>query len=133
MSLSSSLFTGTSGLTNMGNAMQVVGNNISNVNTVGFKKGRSTFADTLSQSVATQAGPGQLGRGMSIGSVDQAFGTGSFESTGNSTDLSIGGDGFFVLRQKNEDNKFYTRAGNFRFDKAGQLVNPEEYCSGMGA
>jgi flagellar hook protein FlgE len=127
MSLSSSLFTGTSGLTNMGNAMQVVGNNISNVNTVGFKKGRSTFADTLSQSVATQSGTAQVGRGMSIGAVDQSFDTGSFESTGNSTDLSIGGDGFFVVRQSNSENNFYTRAGNFHFDKSGQLVNPEGY------
>ncbi len=127
MSLSSSLFTGTSGLTNMGNAMQVVGNNISNVNTVGFKKGRSTFADTLSQSVATQSGTAQVGRGMSIGAVDQNFDTGSFESTGNSTDLSIGGDGFFVVRQSNSENNFYTRAGNFHFDQSGQLVNPEGY------
>jgi flagellar hook protein FlgE len=127
MSLSSSLFTGTSGLTNMGNAMQVVGNNIANTNTVGFKKGRSTFADTLSQNVATQAGTAQVGRGMSIGAVDQNFDTGSFESTGNATDLSIGGDGFFVVRQRNSENNFYTRAGNFHFDKAGQLVNPEGY------
>ena len=60
MSLSSSLFTGTSGLKNMGNAMQVIGNNISNVNTVGFKRGKSTFADTLYESVATRAGSAQI-------------------------------------------------------------------------
>lgn len=127
MSLSSSLFTGTSGLKNMGNALQVVGNNISNLNTVGFKKGRSTFADTLYENVATQAGSSQMGRGMSIGSVVQNFGQGSFESTGNTTDLSIGGDGFFIMRQSNSENTFYTRAGNFFFDKTGQLVNPEGY------
>ncbi|SDT85878.1 flagellar hook-basal body complex protein [Desulfobacula phenolica] len=127
MSLSSSLFTGTSGLKNMGNALQVVGNNISNLNTIGFKKGRSAFADTLYESVATQAGSGQVGRGMSIGSVSQNFAQGSFESTGNTTDLSIGGDGFFIMRQSNSDNTFYTRAGNFFFDKTGQLVNPEGY------
>jgi flagellar hook-basal body protein len=127
MSLSSSLFTGTSGLKNMGNGLQVVGNNISNLNTIGFKKGRSTFADTLYESVATQAGIGQMGRGMSLGDVSQNFGQGSFESTGNTTDLSIGGDGFFVLRQSNEENTFYSRAGNFLFDKEGQLVNPEGY------
>lgn len=127
MSLSSSLFTGTSGLKNMGNALQVVGNNISNLNTIGFKRGRSTFADTLYESVATQAGTDQMGRGMAIGSVSQNFSQGSFESTGNTTDLSIGGEGFFVMRQANSDNTFYTRAGNFFFDKAGQLVNPEGY------
>ncbi|MBU1196477.1 MAG: flagellar hook-basal body complex protein [Proteobacteria bacterium] len=127
MSLSSSLFTGTSGLKNMGNALQVVGNNISNLNTIGFKKGRATFADTLYESVATQAGSAQMGRGMAVGDVSQNFGQGSFESTGNTTDLSIGGDGFFIVRQSNSENTFYTRAGNFFFDKAGQLINPEGY------
>jgi flagellar hook protein FlgE len=127
MSLSSSLFTGTSGLKNMGNALQVVGNNISNLNTIGFKKGRTTFADTLYENVATQAGTAQMGRGMAVGDVSQNFGQGSFESTGNTTDLSIGGDGFFIMRQSNSDNMFYTRAGNFYFDKSGQLVNPEGY------
>ncbi|MBU2629606.1 MAG: flagellar hook-basal body complex protein, partial [Proteobacteria bacterium] len=127
MSLSSSLFTGTSGLKNMGNALQVVGNNISNLNTIGFKKGRTTFADTLYESVATQAGSAQMGRGMAVGDVSQNFDQGSFESTGNTTDLSIGGDGFFIMRQSNSENTFYTRAGNFFFDKAGQLVNPEGY------
>ncbi len=127
MSLSSSLFTGTSGLKNMGNALQVVGNNISNLNTIGFKKGRTTFADTLYESVATQAGAAQMGRGMAVGDVSQNFDQGSFESTGNTTDLSIGGDGFFILRQSNSENTFYSRAGNFFFDKEGNLVNPEGY------
>jgi flagellar hook protein FlgE len=127
MSLSSSLFTGTSGLKNMGNAMQVVGNNLSNLNTIGFKKGRTTFADTLYESVATQAGTAQMGRGMAVGDVAQNFGQGSFESTGNTTDLSIGGDGFFIMRQSNSENTFYTRAGNFFFNKEGMLVNPEGY------
>ncbi len=127
MSLSSGLFTGTSGLKNMGNALQVVGNNISNLNTIGFKKGRTTFADTLYESVATQAGSAQMGRGMAVGDVSQNFDQGSFESTGNTTDLSIGGDGFFILRQSNSENTFYSRAGNFFFDKNGNLVNPEGY------
>ena len=103
MSLSSSLFTGTSGLKNMGNSLQVVGNNIANLNTIGFKKGRATFADTLYESVATQAGPSQMGRGMAVGDVAQNFAQGSFESTGNATDLSIGGDGFFIMRQSNSE------------------------------
>ena len=127
MSLSSSLFTGTSGLKNMGNALQTTGNNISNLNTIGFKKGRTTFADTLYESVATQAGASQMGRGMAVGDVSQNFAQGSFESTGNTTDISIGGDGFFVMRQSNTENTFYTRAGNFFFDKEGQMVNPEGY------
>ncbi|PIE70222.1 MAG: flagellin biosynthesis protein FlgE [Deltaproteobacteria bacterium] len=127
MSLTSSLFTGTSGLKNLGNAMQVIGDNISNVNTVGFKGNRYTFADLLSQSVATQSGSAQVGRGMAMGSVDVSFIQGSFESTGNATDLSIGGDGFFVVRQDGTERNYYTRAGNFNFDKDGYLVNPEGY------
>ena len=127
MSLSSSLFTGTSGLKNMGNALQVVGNNIANLNTVGFKKGRTIFADTLYEAVATQAGTAQMGRGMAVGSVTQNFAQGSFESTGNTTDLSIGGDGFFIVRQATTDSTYYTRAGDFYFNSDGQLVNPEGY------
>ena len=127
MSLSSSLYTGTSGLKNMGNGMQVVGNNIANTNTVGFKSGRSTFSDTLYESVATQAGSAQMGRGMAVGSVTNNFDQGSFESTGNTTDLSIGGDGFFIVRQAGTENDYYTRAGNFYFDASGQLVNQEGY------
>lgn len=127
MALSSALFTGTSGLKNMGNALQVVGNNISNLNTIGFKKGRTTFADTLYENVATQAGSAQVGRGMAVGAVAQNFNQGSFESTGNTTDISIGGDGFFIVRQANSEREFYTRAGNFFFNKEGQLVNPEGY------
>ncbi len=127
MSLSSSMYTGTSGLKNMGNAMQVIGDNVANVNTVGFKSKSFTFSDVLSQSVATQSGSAQVGRGMAMGSIIGTFEQGSFESTGNTTDLSIGGDGFFVVRQDGAENNFYTRAGNFSFDKDGYLVNPEGY------
>ena len=127
MSLTSSLYTGTSGLTNMGNAMQVIGDNISNVNTVGFKGNRYTFSDLLNQSVATQSGSAQVGRGMALGAVDARFQQGSFESTGNTTDISIGGNGFFVVRQPTTNREYYTRAGNFHFDKEGKLTNPEGY------
>ncbi|MGD9733942.1 MAG: flagellar hook-basal body complex protein, partial [Desulfamplus sp.] len=127
MALSSSLFTGTSGLINMGNTMQVISDNISNSNTVGFKKGTSAFADTLSQSIATQAGSGQVGRGVGIGQVAKVFDQGSFETTGNTTDLAIGGDGFFIVRDIEDGNNLYTRAGNFKFDESGQFINPQGY------
>ena len=127
MSLSSSLFTGTSGLLNISSAMEVVGNNISNVNTVGYKKEHISFADTFSQSVATQGGIAQIGTGMAVSDVAQIFNQGSFESTGNMTDLAIAGKGFFVVSQANEDMDFYTRAGNFHFDNTGKLVNPQNY------
>ena len=127
MSLTSSLFAGVSGLTNLGNAMQVIGDNVSNVNTVGFKGNRYIFSDLLSQAIATQSGTAQVGRGMAMGSIDASFDQGSFESTGNTTDLSIGGDGFFIVSDPDNDRDYYTRAGNFNFDKEGKLVNSEGY------
>jgi flagellar hook protein FlgE len=128
MSLSSSLFSGISGLNALGNAMTVIGDNIANVNTVGFKGSRVTFQDVLSQSVATTAGTAQVGRGTSLADISSSFSQGSFESTDSSTDLAIGGAGFFVVRDPNDaNNEFYTRAGEFRFDKDGNFVNPAGY------
>ena len=127
MALSSALFSGISGLSSLGNAMQIIGDNIANVNTVGFKGSTFTFQDLLSQSISTQSGTAQVGRGTALGDVAGVFEQGSFESTGNTTDLAIGGAGFFVLRESGTQNSFYTRAGNFRFNKDGYLVNPEGY------
>jgi flagellar hook protein FlgE len=127
MALSSALFSGISGLSSLGNAMQIIGDNIANVNTVGFKGSDFTFQDLLSQSISTQSGTSQVGRGTAIGDVSECFGQGSFESTGNTTDLAIGGDGFFKLRDSNSTSYFYSRAGNFQFDKDGYLSNPEGY------
>ncbi|MBW2138056.1 MAG: flagellar hook-basal body complex protein, partial [Deltaproteobacteria bacterium] len=127
MALSSALFSGISGLTTLGNAMQIIGNNIANVNTVGFKGSTFSFQDLLSQSISTLSGTSQVGRGTALGDIYSSFDQGSFESTANSTDLAIGGEGFFVLREENNDNLYYSRAGNFRFNKDGYLVNPEGY------
>jgi len=128
MSLSSSLFSGISGLNALGNAMTVIGDNIANVNTVGFKGSRVTFQDVLSQSVATTAGTAQVGRGTSLADISSSFSQGSFESTDSATDLAIGGSGFFVVRDPNDaNNEFYTRAGEFGFDKDGNFINPAGY------
>ena len=127
MALSSALFSGISGLSTLGNAMQIIGDNIANVNTVGFKGSTYTFQDLLSQSTATMSGTSQVGRGTALGDIYSTFEQGSFESTGNTTDLAIGGDGFFVVEEPGSDNLFYTRAGNFRLDENGRLVNPEGY------
>jgi flagellar hook protein FlgE len=128
MSLSSSLFSGISGLSTLGNAMQIIGDNIANVNTVGFKSSRVTFQDVLSQTVATTAGSAQVGRGSSLADISSTFSQGSFESTDSATDLAIGGEGFFVVRDPNNaNNDYYTRAGEFRFDKDGNFVNPAGY------
>jgi flagellar hook protein FlgE len=108
--------------------MTVIGDNIANVNTVGFKSSHVLFQDILSQTVATQSGSAQVGRGTALGDVTAAFDQGSFESTESATDLAIGGEGFFIVRDPNNtENQFYTRAGSFRFDKDGNFVNPAGY------
>jgi flagellar hook protein FlgE len=128
MSLSSALFSGISGLSTLGNAMTVIGDNIANVNTVGFKGSRVTFQDVLSQTVATTAGTAQVGRGTSLADISSSFSQGSFESTESTTDLAVGGEGFFVVRDAtSEENEFYTRSGQFRFDKDGNFVSPAGY------
>jgi len=128
MSLSSSLFSGISGLSTLGNAMTVIGDNIANVNTVGFKSSRVSFQDVLSQTVSTTAGTAQVGRGTSLADITSSFSQGSFESTDSTTDLAIGGAGFFLVRDpSNLNNEYYTRAGQFRFDKDGNFINPAGY------
>jgi len=118
MSILSSLFTGISGLTTNGNAMSVIGDNIANVNTVGFKSTSATFEDLLGASVG---GGSAIGAGTALSSLNFNFAQGAFETTGAATDLSVDGRGFFTVRKDGSD--FYTRAGRFHFDKDGVLVN----------
>ena len=134
-----SLFSGVSGLRNHQVRMDVIGNNISNVNTVGFKSGRVTFKEGFAQLLqggsrptSDQGGvnPLQVGLGMEIGSIDTLFGQGNLESTGLKTDLAIQGNAFFVTRKG--DQSFYTRAGNFQVDADGKLVAPANGFSVQG-
>ncbi|MFC1513053.1 flagellar hook-basal body complex protein [Thermodesulfobacteriota bacterium] len=125
MAISSSLYSSISGLNTLGNSMSVLGDNVANVNTIAFKSSRATFQDVLSQSVSTAAGTAQVGRGVTLSTVDGIFAQGSFESTSTATDLAIGGQGFFMLRApENAESDMYSRAGEFRFDQEGFLVNP---------
>ena len=130
MSITSALFTGVSGLVNNGEAMNVIGNNISNVNTTGFKYGRTLFSDMLSANVGNNS---QIGRGVQMQKVDNVFGQSSFESTELTTDLAIQGDSFFVVGAPDAAgpqaaaDAYYTRAGAFRVDKDGYLTNPDGY------
>ena len=129
-----SLFSGVSGLRNHQTRMDVIGNNIANVNTVGFKSSRVQFQDVLSQTLqGPSAGgngrgstnPMQIGLGMGVASIDTIFTDGSFQPTGKETDLSIQGQGFFVLSDDAAGlNKVYTRAGNFDFDDQGYFIVP---------
>jgi len=126
-----SLYAGVSGLKNHQVRMDVVGNNIANVNTNGFKKGRVTFQDMLSQTLSGAArpeeekggvNPQQIGLGMMVASIDTLHTNGSLQTTGKNTDLAIMGEGFFINKKGAET--FYTRAGNFNIDRDGMLVNP---------
>ena len=128
MGLSAALYSGTSGLKAHGESMTVIGNNIANVSTVGFKGSRLHFEDAMSQSTTTAAGTGQIGRGVQVGTVMADFAQGSLETTTEATDLAIGGDGFFVVSPSGSDEQYYTRAGNFRFDEDGTLTDPHGYA-----
>ena len=124
MSISSSLFSGVSGLTSYGYAMSVIGDNIANVNTIGFKGSNTAFEDVLSQSIATASGTSQVGRGVTLSNVVSSFDQGSFESTSEATDLAIGGKGFFMVQDPDTGTTYFTRSGVFRFDVDGNFVNP---------
>lgn len=125
-----SLYAGVSGLRAHQSRMDVIGNNISNINTVGFKKGRVTFRDMLSQMIQapqmprTNRGginPKQIGMGVDIGSIDNNFSQGSMQYTGMVTDMAINGNGFFIL--DDGQRNVYTRAGNLTLDSQGNLVH----------
>jgi flagellar hook protein FlgE len=121
------MWTGVSGLRGHGQEMGVIGNNIANVSTVGFKGSRLHFEDFMSQSISVASGVGQVGRGVAVGAIIGDFSQGALESTNEATDVAITGNGFFIVSPPGEEIRYYTRAGNFRFDKDGYLVNPHGY------
>jgi len=111
--------------------MDVLGNNISNVNTYGFKKGRASFQDLLYQQLSGASAPNaevggvnpkEIGLGMAIGSIDTIHTQGALQTTGVQTDVAIQGNGFIV--QKKGDSTLYTRNGALGLDQEGALVNP---------
>lgn len=125
MGISSALYSGVSGLNTNSQAMTVIGNNLANTNTLGFKGSRTVFADLLSNNINGSGGVSQVGRGVGVSKVDQIFSQGTFESTESNLDVAIEGDGFFVLKEPGDDTSYYSRAGAFRFNDEGILVNPE--------
>ena len=127
MGITSALYSGVSGLNTNSSAMSVVGNNLANTNTLGFKGSRSVFSDMLSSTVFGSGGKSQVGRGVTLSKVDNIFSQGTFESTSSDTDVAIEGDGFFMLKEVGNDTTLYSRAGAFRFNAEGYLVNPEGY------
>jgi flagellar hook protein FlgE len=121
------MYSGVSGLQANGNAMSVIGNNLSNSNTTGFKAGRALFSDLLPSEVSSASGGSQVGKGVNLATVDQVFSQGTFKSTESNTDLAIEGKGMFVVGDPQSASQYYTRAGAFRFDDQGYLVNPQGY------
>lgn len=123
--LSASMWTSVSGLKSHGNKMNVVGNNIANVSTIGFKGQRMDFCDYLYTSAGSASGPTQIGAGVNTYAVLGDFSQGTLESTNSGTDLAIDGNGFFKVRKPMSDQMYYSRAGDFYFDNERQLINPQ--------
>jgi len=131
------MFSGVSGLRAHQLKMDTIGNNIANVNTVGYKSQRATFQEVFNQTLrgagSPQAGKGgtnpqQVGLGISLSSIDTFHIRGAVQRTDNLTDLAINGDGFFILSNSDDGlSRSYTRAGNFSLDDDGNLVAANGY------
>src|SRR5690625_566635 len=125
-----SMYSGISGMKNFQTKLDVIGNNIANVSTTGFKKGRATFQDMMAQTTTSAQGAiegsrgginaSQVGLGSKLGSIDNIHTQGFQQTTNNPLDLAIEGDGMFVL--DGGETTYYTRAGNFYLDEAGDMV-----------
>jgi len=124
-----SLSAGVTGLRNNTLMMDVIGNNVANINTIGFKGSRITFSDMFSQTLRGASSPSsttggtnpmQIGLGASVNSLDTIFTQGAFETTGGLTDMAIGGSGLFIVNSNGK--QLYTRVGAFTSDSAGNLV-----------
>jgi flagellar hook protein FlgE len=122
MSLMTSLYSGTTGLESNSLDLSVIGDNISNANTIGFKGSRSAFEDILSQGLI---GGSQLGLGTQMQAIQKIITQGALTTTGLATDLALQGNGFFVVKGSHNgtDGQFYTRAGQFTINQQGDLVN----------
>ena len=120
------MYSGVSGLRAEGEALGVVGDNIANVNTTGFKAQRALFEDVLGHSILAGTSSSMPGSGVKVGDIQQMFTQGTLQNTGVSTDVALNGDGFFVVKGTVDglSSDFYTRAGTFAIDSVGKLVNP---------
>jgi len=120
-----SLYSGISGLKANTSAMAVIGDNIANVDTTGFKTSRVSFANIFSATLGQSSM--QIGRGVTLNGVNPQWSSGSLENTSSATDLSINGTGMYVVNDPNDGISYYTRAGQFDWDKDGNLVTPDGF------
>lgn len=123
MSINKAMYAGVSGLTAESNTLSIVGENVANTNTVGFKKSRATFENVLGGAIGS---PDNTGGGVRLGKTQQIFAQGALINTGQATDVALSGDGFMVVAGKlgGIDGKFYTRAGQLTIRNDGTVVNP---------
>jgi flagellar hook protein FlgE len=119
-----SLNSGVSAMQQFQQSMDVIGNNIANVNTTGFKSARLDFSDALSQTLGRSGSGGamQVGTGVGTETITNQFVQGAISQTGTNTDLAVSGSGFFVVRDPVGGGDYATRAGDFHIDSSGYLV-----------
>ena len=126
-----SIYTGITGVRSHQARINVIGNNVANINTTGFKAGRVSFSDVISKTLSegtsarnqiAATNPKQSGLGVQVGSIDTIMRQGTLQNTGIETDLAIEGDGMFVVSDGTRD--FYTRDGTFAFNAEGTLIDP---------
>jgi len=131
-----SLNAGVSGLQQFQTRLDVIGNNIANSSTLGYKAGRVDFGDSFSQTLRASSGgtggrlslPGQqIGSGVTTAAIRNNFNQGAVAQTSVNTDLAINGDGYFIVRDSITGSEFATRAGNFNVDENGYLVTSQGY------
>jgi flagellar hook protein FlgE len=119
-----SLQTGVSGLQQFQEDLQVIGNNIANVNTVGYKSATMDFEDQLCQNMTSGSSNNmQIGEGVTTGAIDSNYTQGTINSTGVTTDLAVNGQGFFLVKDTSSGLTYATRDGEFNLDASGYLVN----------
>ncbi|NCD24284.1 MAG: flagellar hook protein FlgE [Deltaproteobacteria bacterium] len=126
MSISSSIYIGTSGVMAQQESMSVISDNIANMSTVGFKSSRLLFSNLLSQELTGASVGNQIGQGVGVSSVWRDMDAGPLETTNNSMDMAISGNGFFMVSPPESEDVYYTKAGNFTFDKDGYLLDPNK-------
>ncbi len=138
MSLISTLFTGVSGLSGQSKAMEIIGDNIANVNTVGFKGSAPVFGDIFSTVLHNGAVTSQLGGGSQLSGVLQVWDQGAIEHSPNALDLAIDGNGFFITSTYGDTDQYFTRNGQFRLNElglvqsmTGEILKGFDYTAGV--
>jgi flagellar hook protein FlgE len=126
--MGSALWIAVTGLNATSRQLDVIGNNVTNANTMGYKAGKMYFANVLSQNLTTGTGAGiaQVGQGVMIADIATQWSQGAMETTGSALDMAIDGEGFFIVEDA-ENSRYYTRAGAFRVDEDGYLIDVNGY------